>query len=100
MANPERAEPQRAEPVPAESDRGPADAMQDAALQMIAAARTFLAAAEDVVRDPSAVRDMAGTVTSMARSFLRTVVPTDAGRRGAGRSGDDADPTIEHIDVS
>jgi hypothetical protein len=80
----------------ADPDRPATEALQDAALQMIAAARAFLTAAEDVVRDPSAVREMAGTVTSMARRFLR-----DADGRMAGESdeGDD-DPPIEHIEVS
>jgi len=91
MVDPKRAEPHRAPP-----DQSPADALQDAALAMIAAARTFLSAAEDAVRDPSAVREMAGTVTSMARSFLRVVVPSDHDGADAKRS---ADP-VEHLDVS
>jgi hypothetical protein len=80
----------------ADPDRPATEAMQDAALQMIAAARAFLTAAEDVVRDPSAVRDIAGTVTSMARRFMRDGAEGAAG----GRDDDDDDPPIEHIEVS
>jgi len=72
------------------------DALQDAALQMIAAARAFLSAAEAVVREPGSVRDVAGTMTSMARSVLRSF----AGDSGRPESDREPDPPIEHIDVA
>lgn len=74
--------------------------LQAAAREMIAAARSFLEAAERVVENPEAVRTAVVTVGAMAKAVMQTVDPT--GTRGSGdRDADDqGDPPIEHITLS
>ncbi|MGI8754591.1 MAG: hypothetical protein ACR2MB_01775 [Acidimicrobiales bacterium] len=89
-----------AAPVPephAEGDQGRSglEHLQAAALEMIAASRAMLDAAEQVVADPKAagsVVDLLGSVAGLAR-----------GRRpGSDRNapGHDDDPPVQHIPVS
>jgi|GEM_PF-4995038 hypothetical protein len=52
-----------------------AEALQAAALQLISAARTFLDAAEQVVRDPDAVRQVASTASALAKGIVDAVAP-------------------------
>jgi hypothetical protein len=71
-----------------------AEALQKAALQMIAAARAMLDVAESIVLDPDAIKHAAGT----ASIFAKTVV--DAVVKASGNAPADDDESIEHIDLS
>ena len=69
--------------------------LQAAALEMIAASRAMLDAAEQVVEDPRAaasIVDLLGSLTAMAKGRAS----------GPGRDPDDpdADPPVQHISVS
>jgi len=83
--------------VPAMADgKAPTgDVLQAAALQLIAAARQFLDAAEQVVRDPDAVRQVTGTATAIAKGVVEAVLP---GAGGATARPGTSDP-VEHIDL-
>jgi hypothetical protein len=75
--------------------------LQDAALQLLGAARMFLDAAEKVVTDPQAVQQVVGTVTGIAKSAMAMVKPIVAGATGtpAGSSAGSGASGIEHIDL-
>lgn len=76
-------------------ERPPAgvEAMQSAALALIGAARQFLDAAEQLVRDPDSVQEAAAAVAAMAKSAMSSVLPPSPGA-SAG-----ADDPIERIDI-
>jgi hypothetical protein len=94
-----RSRPQeRVVPVEATADRPGAsgtDALQAAALQMIAAAKAFLDLAEQAVKDPAIVGQVAVTVGAVAKGVVGSIgsllTPTQSERQAAD--------TIEHIDV-
>ena len=69
--------------------------LQNAALEMIAAARAFLEVAEKVVQNPEAVRTAVVTVGAVAKAVMQSA---DNGR--ATPNGDDAHPAVEHIPLS
>jgi hypothetical protein len=70
--------------------------LQEAALQLLGAAKLFIAAAEQVVADPKALGRIGGVVseavTDLARAAGRFVAPKP--------SPDDPDEGVEHIDLS
>lgn len=70
------------------------EALQAAALQLITAARQFLDAAEHVVRDPDAVKQVTGTASAIAKIVIEAVVPS----AGAGVPSAHAE-AVEHIDL-
>jgi hypothetical protein len=70
--------------------------MQAAALQMIAAARKMLDAAEQVITEPESLEDIAGTFASMARGMVDMVV---GGVKAAGRPAERDEDVIEVIDL-
>jgi hypothetical protein len=72
------------------------EALQSAALQMIAAARKVLDAAEQVIADPEALEEMATTFTSIARGMVDVVV---GGAKAARRDNPPDDDVIEVIDL-
>jgi len=75
-------------------------AFQDAAVQLLGAARLFLDAAEKVVTDPQAVQQMVGTVTGIAKSAVAMVKPlVTAAGAGSSSSARPASAPIEHIDL-
>jgi len=51
--------------------------LQRAALEMIAAARSFLDVAEDLVRDPGAASAVVQTAAAIGRSVLQGVAPRE-----------------------
>ncbi len=83
-------------------DRGAIDHLQAAALELIAAARSVLDAAEEVVADPDAMRQATGALTSVARLAAkagRNAVGADDGS-ATGKSGaDDDEGPVQHIKV-
>jgi hypothetical protein len=88
--------------MPEPADGTPSDALQQAAVELIGAARSFLDAAEAVVRDPGTLRTMAGGVTGMLKAMGEAFLaaPGDAGSAAGGRAarGTD-DPPVERIDL-
>jgi len=70
--------------------------LQEATLQLLGAAKLFIAAAEQVVADPKSIGRIGGvvtdTVTELARVAGRLVVP-----KAAPEAPDDG---VEHIDLS
>jgi hypothetical protein len=72
--------------------------LQAAALEMIAAARAFLEVAEKVVQNPETVRTAVGTVGAMAKAMMQSMDTTSG--RANGDADDEADPPIEHIQLS
>jgi hypothetical protein len=79
------------EPVPQLS------ALQEAALQLLGAAKLFIAAAEQVVTDPKMLGRIGevvnDTVTEMARAASRMIAPKPP-------PSDPPDESVEHIDLS
>lgn len=70
--------------------------MQQAALQMIAAARAVLDLAEEMVKDPAPLlAAAAATAEAAAHAGARVVDPT-----GNGHEGTRAEPRVQHIRVS
>ena len=91
---------------PAEARRGivPAkapgtEALQAAALQAIAAAKAFLDLAEQAVRDPEVLGQVASSLSAVAKGVLGGLVPPGAQGRSSGSGGDPGDTPLEHIDV-
>ncbi|HEX9260089.1 MAG TPA: hypothetical protein VF855_11175 [Acidimicrobiales bacterium] len=84
---------------PGQSPNPNTQALQDAALQLLGAARSFLDAAEKVVTDPQAVQQMVGTVTGIAKSAMAAVKPIIAGATAAAPGGSPPTSGIEHIDL-
>lgn len=74
------------DPTPGPADRAKEglDHLQAAALEAIAAARALLDVAEEVVREPGAIGDVARTVVAMAAA-LRPEAPADDGTTAAPR---------------
>jgi hypothetical protein len=71
--------------------------MQQAALQMIAAARAVLDIAEEMVKDPAPlIAAAAATAEAAAATGARIVDPT----RGADGGGPAPEPRVQHIRVS
>jgi hypothetical protein len=68
------------------------EVLQAAALQLIAAARQFLDAAEHVVLDPDAVKQATSTAAAIAKGVIEAVVPNAGGPMRA-------DAPVEHIDL-
>ncbi len=80
-----------------ESNSDPNDGLahlQKAALEMIAAARSFLEVAEKVVQNPETVRNAVVTVGTVAKAMVQSVDTSSAS------NGDHAESTIEHIPLS
>jgi hypothetical protein len=81
--------------MPAGDDDGLArgvEHLQAAATELIAAARAFLDAAEEVVADPDRLRSMAEVVGDLARGASRAVTVERPAERGGA-------PGVEHIRV-
>jgi hypothetical protein len=76
--------------------------LQHAATELIAAARSFLDAAEHLVADPTAVRDAFSALGAVA-SFASRAAASAAGMARAGpddaREFRDGKSRLEHIDV-
>jgi hypothetical protein len=73
------------------------EAMQQAALQMIAAARKMLDAAEMVITEPESIEEMATAFAGVARDMVEMMV---GGMRPGGRpSAKPDDDTVEVIDI-
>ena len=82
------------------SDEEPSPALstlQEAALQLLGAAKLFIAAAEQAVADPKTLGRIGevvnGAVTDLARAATRFVTPKPS-------PPDDPDDGLEHIDLS
>ena len=75
------------------------DHLQSAALELIAAARSFLDVAEELVREPEASAAVVRAAAGVAAAVLGGSDPTgpSAADEGAGAAGDS---TVEHIEVS
>lgn len=69
------------------------DHLQNAAKELIAAARSFLDVLEDVVDDQNALRDAASVVGSVVESAVRAARHPDDPFGGGGRGG------VEHVPV-
>jgi hypothetical protein len=85
----------RSEGTPVVGDDGLArgvEHLQAAATELIAAARAFLDAAEDVVADPDRLRNMAEVMGDLARGASRAMAAARPVER-AGAAG------VEHIHV-
>ena len=87
---------QRGRDVDDEPTREGLEHLQSAAKELIAAARSFLDAAEHLVEDPGVVRDAVATVTSLAALAGRAVMGAGA---GAAREDAGAASRVEHISV-
>ena len=81
--------------------------LQAAALEMIAAARSVLDLAEDLVVDPAsllalaaAASELAGPIVERARTATQVVDPGLACRRSDGAAASSGRGPIEHIHVS
>ena len=73
--------------------------MQQAALQMIAAARAVLDIAEEMVKDPAPlIAAAAATAEAATAAGARLADPT--GRGHDGESGPTSEPRVQHIRVS
>jgi hypothetical protein len=83
------------EPAADRSGASGTDALQTAALQLIAAAKAFLDLAEQAVKDPAIVGQVAVTVGAVAKGMVGTIGSLLTRAQGE-RPPDD---TIEHIDV-
>jgi hypothetical protein len=107
-----RGESQRSGDAPGDEGPDGLQGVQQAAHQMISAARGLLDALEALVDDPAAVRDTVSVVGGLARDAAR--MAADAGRQaahGTAPSGGDAgersdadeeppdDGPVQHIDV-
>lgn len=80
--------------------RNALDHLQTAALELIAAARSVLDAAEEVVHDPDALRQATGMFASIVDGVAnvgRAALGVD--RPHAGGDDRDADGLIERIDI-
>jgi hypothetical protein len=73
------------------------EALQAATLQLIGAARQVLDAAEQLVRDPEAVTQVAQSMAAIARAAVQAVTPGGAGSPPAGHPEDEP---LEHIDLA
>lgn len=80
--------------------------LQAAARELIAAARSFLDVAEDVVRDPKVVEgllagvgDLADTARSAARDAAQRAAKAADGTPGGPDDGED-DGGVQHVPVS
>ena len=69
--------------------------LQNAALEMIAAARAFLEVAEKVVQNPETVRTAVVTIGAVAKAVMQS---TENGH--AAPNGDEAQSGVEHIPLS
>ncbi len=84
--------------APPEEEPSPAlSTLQEAALQLLGAAKLFIAAAEQVVIDPKTLGRIGevvnGAVSELARAANRFVTPNPA-------APDEPDDGLEHIDLS
>jgi hypothetical protein len=75
------------------------EALQAAALQAIAAAKAFLDLAEQAVRDPEVLGQVASSLSTVAKGVLGGLMPPGAQGRSSGTGGDPDDTPLEHIDV-
>ena len=85
-------------PEPDDDQQPPAlSTLQEAALQLLGAAKLFIAAAEQVVADPKGLGRIGEVVneavTDLARAAGRFVAPKPS-------PPDDPDDGVEHIDLS
>jgi hypothetical protein len=71
------------------------EALQAATLQLITAARQVLDAAEQVVRDPDTVGQVAQSLATVAKAAVQLVAPPSA---SAGSAAPGQEP-FEHIDL-
>jgi len=80
--------------------KGPGtEALQAAALQAIAAAKAFLDLAEQAVRDPEVLGQVATSLSAVAKGVLGALVPPGGQGRSTGSGADPGDSPLEHIDV-
>jgi hypothetical protein len=77
------------------------EALQLAALQVIAATRTFLDVAEQAVRDPNLLGNVTAAVRAMSKGLAGTLESLSGGATGGPDGGrrDEPDPPVEHIDL-
>jgi hypothetical protein len=67
--------------------------LQNAALQLIGAAKAFLDVAERVVQDPRAVAEVAATIGAVAKAAIESIRP-------AAHDDEPAPPDdVQHIDI-
>jgi hypothetical protein len=77
------------------------DHLQSAALELIAAARSFLDVAEELVREPEASAAVVKAAAGVAAAVLGGgQAPPDRGGDPAATSPVGNDSTVEHIEVS
>ncbi|MFM7535051.1 MAG: hypothetical protein ACKO91_04570 [Acidimicrobiales bacterium] len=86
--------------MPEPADGTPSDALQQAAVELIGAARSFLDAAEAIVRDPGTLRSVAGGVTGMLKVMGEAFLAAP-GRAGSATGAPPApgEPPVERIDL-
>ena len=75
------------------------EAVQSAAKEMIAAARTLLDVAEELVQDPNAASTMLGALSSVARAATNFAPGRPTRADGSGEDDDD-DGGVRRIPVS
>jgi hypothetical protein len=85
---------------------GSLEHFQAAARELIAAFRSVLDVAEELVEDPDSVKDAFGAFGNLARQAARQAAGFAAGAGGSGGSGgswtsdgNDAKDPVEHIDL-
>jgi hypothetical protein len=82
---------------------GSLEHFQAAARELIAAFRSVLDVAEELVEDPDSVKDAFGAFANLARQAARQAAGFAAGAGGSGGSGtsdgNDAKDPVEHIDL-
>ena len=81
-----------------------AEHLRSAAREVIAASRALLDVAEELVEDPSAVRDLADFIGSLGGLVAKNGGPWSSGpRRGPSEDDDDDDPddpSVQRIPIS
>ena len=76
------------------------DHLQSAALELIAAARSFLDVAEELVKEPEATAAVVKAAAGVAAAVLGGEQPGgDPSADEQGTSPSSADSTVEHIEV-
>ena len=76
------------------------DHLQSAALELIAAARSFLDVAEELVREPEASAAVVRAAAGVAAAVLGGGEPGRSGGTGESSAPSTSDNGVEHIEVS
>ena len=76
------------------------DHLQSAALELIAAARSFLDVAEELVKEPEASAAVWRAAAGVAAAVLGGAQPPSDPRAGHGEPDQANDSPVEHIEVS